>query len=209
MDVSSFRTSTCMYASTPSWQQSLAVERRIPNRSINTIFNVAAYPIHNITMIYVMHFICSAYKFLLDKISVTDRETVNFNDTLNLMNITDIFTIVVERSDYHLVQPVMIMIGLLRNLITILCILMNKKLRKPFYYCIVNMALRDMISLLSIPHCRKISVELFPGLCTHVNFTFIFETIKQSSGLFSGTGVLILGYVRYPFLLIPSKVLNT
>lgn len=136
----------------------------------------------------------------MDEISVTDSETVNFNDTLNLMNITDIFTIVVERSDYHLVQPVMIIIGLLGNLITILCILMNKKLRKPFYYCIVNMALRDMISLLSIPHCRKISVELFSGLCTHVNFTFIFETIKQSSGLFSGTGVLILRYVGYPFL---------
>lgn len=172
----------------------------MPNRSINAIFNVATYPTHDITQIDVMHFICSAYKFLLDEISVTDRETVNFNDTLNLMSITDIFTIVIERSDNHLIQPVMIMIGLLGNLITILCSLMNKKLRKPFCYCIVNMALRDMISLLSIPHCRKISLELFPGLCTHVNFTFIFETIKQSSGLFSGTGVLILGYVRYPFL---------
>lgn len=113
-----------------------------------------------------MHFICSAYKFLLDEISVTDRETVNFNDTLNLMNITDIFTIVVERSDYHLVQPVMIMIGLFGNRITVLCILMNKKLRKPCYYCIVNMALRDMISLLSIPHCRKKSVELIQA-CAH------------------------------------------
>lgn len=157
MDVSSFRTGTCMYASTPQCQQFLAVERRIPNRGINEILNVATYTTHDITQIAVMHFICSAYKFLLDEISVTDRETVIFNDTLNLMNITDIFTIVVERSDNHLVQPVLIINGLLVNRITILCILMNKKLRKPFYYCIVNLALGDIISLLG-----QQKLSLFP-----------------------------------------------
>lgn len=54
-------------------------------------------------MIYVMYFICFVYKFLLDKILVIDCEIVNFNDMLNLMNIIDIFIIVVERFDYYLV----------------------------------------------------------------------------------------------------------
>lgn len=180
-------------ASTSSSQQRLAVERRNskhkhqrnPQPSIvsNTRYHAdrrhERYLLHN--------------EFLVRR---DRRESDNWNDTLSL-EYDVVLTVVIDMLEIQVAQPFMIVIGIIGNLITMMYILVNKKLQKPFYYCIVNLALGDIISLLSNPYCRKISLEFFPGLCTVLNFMFIFESVRQYSNLFSGLGVLILGYVRY------------
>lgn len=168
----------------------------ILNTSINEILNQALYPTHDITQIDVMNVICSVMNFSLEEIAVKTNESDNWNDTLSL-EYDVVLTVVIDMLEIQVAQPVMIVIGIIGNLITMMYILVNKKLQKPFYYCIVNFALGDIISLLSNPYCRKISIEFFPGLCSLLNFMFIFEAVRQSSNLFSGLGVLILGYVRY------------
>lgn len=111
----------------------------ILNSSINEILNHALYPTHDITQIDVMNVICSIMNFSSEEIAVKTNESDNWNDTLSL-EYDVVLTVVIDMLEIQVAQPVMIVIGIIGNLITMMYILVNKKLQKPFYYCNVNLA---------------------------------------------------------------------
>lgn len=60
------------------------------------------------------------------------NEYDNWNDTLSL-EYDVVLTVVIDMLEIQVAQPVMIVIGIIGNLITMMYILENKKLQKPFY----------------------------------------------------------------------------
>lgn len=104
------------------------------------------------------------------------------------------------------IEPIIIAAGIVGNVITILYIPLQKNLRKPFYYCIINLAVGDAIALLVNPYCHNLLLLFFNlGPCTFSIYQFILETIIRFSKLFSEMGALILGFVRFLLFVYPIK----
>lgn len=176
------------------------------NDTIDTEHWNILLPTHDLTQKELMDFLCSSNAFLMENFPGMNNETRITNQTIGLINITYIAeNMMFEMSDNNVVPPIMIAIGIIGNLITILYIPMRKKLRKPFYYCVLNLALGDIMALLFNPYFRKLFLELHPGACTYASFMIVFEIFKQSFDLFSEFGVLILGYVRYLLFVHPFR----
>lgn len=176
------------------------------NDTIDTEHMNILLPTHDLTQKELMDFLCSSNAFLMENFPGMSNETRVTNQTIGLINITYIAeNMMFEMSDNNVVPPIMIAIGIIGNLITILYIPMRKKLRKPFYYCVLNLALGDIMALLFNPYFRKLFLELHPGACTYASFMIVFEIFKQSFDLFSEFGVLILGYVRYLLFVHPFR----
>lgn len=176
------------------------------NDTIDTEHRNILLPTHDLTQKELMDFLCSSNAFLMENFPGMSNETRITNQTIGLINITYIAeNVMFEMSDNNVVPPIMIAIGIIGNLITILYIPMRKKLRKPFYYCVLNLALGDIMALLFNPYFRKLFLELHPGACTYASFMIVFEIFKQSFDLFSEFGVLILGYVRYLLFVHPFR----
>lgn len=176
------------------------------NDTIDTEHWNILLPTHDLTQKELMDFLCSSNAFLMENFPGMNNETRITNQTIGLINITYIAeNVMFEMSDNNVVPPIMIAIGIIGNLITILYIPMRKKLRKPFYYCVLNLALGDIMALLFNPYFRKLFLELHPGACTYASFMIVFEIFKQSFDLFSEFGVLILGYVRYLLFVHPFR----
>lgn len=176
------------------------------NDTIDTEHRNILLPTHDLTQKELMDFLCSSNAFLIENFPGMSNETRVTNQTIGLINITYIAeNVMFEMSDNNVVPPIMIAIGIIGNLITILYIPMRKKLRKPFYYCVLNLALGDIMALLFNPYFRKLFLELHPGACTYASFMIVFEIFKQSFDLFSEFGVLILGYVRYLLFVHPFR----
>lgn len=176
------------------------------NDTIDTEHRNILLPTHDLTQKELMDFLCSSNAFLIEHFPGMSNETRVTNQTIGLINITYIAeNMMFEMSDNNVVPPIMIAIGIIGNLITILYIPMRKKLRKPFYYCVLNLALGDIMALLFNPYFRKLFLELHPGACTYASFMIVFEIFKQSFDLFSEFGVLILGYVRYLLFVHPFR----
>lgn len=176
------------------------------NDTIDTERRNILLPTHDLTQKELMDFLCSSNAFLMENFPGMSNETRITNQTIGLINITYIAeNVMFEMSDNNVVPPIMIAIGIIGNLITILYIPMRKKLRKPFYYCVLNLALGDIMALLFNPYFRKLFLELHPGACTYASFMIVFEIFKQSFDLFSEFGVLILGYVRYLLFVHPFR----
>lgn len=176
------------------------------NDTIDTEHRNILLPTHDLTQKELMDFLCSSNAFLMENFPGMSNETRITNQTIGLINITYIAeNMMFEMSDNNVVPPIMIAIGIIGNLITISYIPMRKKLRKPFYYCVLNLALGDIMALLFNPYFRKLFLELHPGACTYASFMIVFEIFKQSFDLFSEFGVLILGYVRYLLFVHPFR----
>lgn len=176
------------------------------NDTIDTEHMNILLPTHDLTQKELMDFLCSSNAFLMENFPGMSNETRITNQTIGLINITYIAeNMMFEMSDNNVVPPIMIAIGIIGNLTTILYIPMRKKLRKPFYYCVLNLALGDIMALLFNPYFRKLFLELHPGACTYARFMIVFEIFKQSFDLFSEFGVLILGYVRYLLFVHPFR----
>lgn len=176
------------------------------NDTIDTEHRDILLPTHDLTQKELMDFLCSSNAFLMENFPGMSNETRITNQTIGLINITYIAeNMMFEMSDNNVVPPIMIAIGIIGNLITISYIPMRKKLRKPFYYCVLNLALGDIMALLFNPYFRKLFLELHPGACTYASFMIVFEIFKQSFDLFSEFGVLILGYVRYLLFVHPFR----
>lgn len=104
------------------------------------------------------------------------------------------------------IEPIIIAAGIVGNVLTILYIPLQTNLRKPFYYCIINLAVGDAIALLVNPYCHNLLLyflNLRP--CTFSIYQFILETIIRFSKLFSEMGALILGFVRFLLFVYPIK----
>lgn len=103
-------------------------------------------------------------------------------------------------------QLIIITFGILGNILTILYIPFKRKLRKPFYYCIINLAVGDTLALFCSPYFLQLARnELSVLKCQYFTFYFVFEIVKQSSNLLSALGVLLLGYVRYLLFVHPFR----
>lgn len=125
------------------------------------------------------------------------------NTTANLsLNITTIE----GYGKLSVVEPIIIAAGIVGNVLTILYIPLQKNLRKPFYYCIINLAVGDAIALLVNPYCHNLLLYFLNlGQCTFSIYQFILETIIRFSKLFSEMGALILGFVRFLLFVYPIK----
>lgn len=130
------------------------------NDTIDTEHMNILLPTHDLTQKELMDFLCSSNAFLMENFPGMSNETRITNQTIGLINITYIAeNMMFEMSDNNVVPPIMIAIGIIGNLTTILYIPMRKKLRKPFYYCVLNLALGDIMALLFNPYFRKLFLE--------------------------------------------------
>lgn len=176
-----------------------------PNRTL--------IPMMDITQNQMMNFLCSENMAFNNGFSVVNNAssihkgfrnaTANETKTANTQLDMAVFG---SYSSSSVVERIIIVTGILGNFLTMVYIPLQKKLRKPFYYCIVNLALGDLIALFVNPYSYNVLFSnLIQGPCTDVFYQFIFETINIFSKLFSEIGVLILGYVRFMLFVHPFE----
>lgn len=82
-------------------------------------------------------------------------------------------------------QLIIITFGILGNVLTILYIPFKRKLRKPFYYCIINLAVGDTLALFCSPYFLQLARnELSVLKCQYFTFYFVFEIVKQNQATY-------------------------
>lgn len=168
--------------------------------NINIIWDEALFPTMDITQKQIIDTFCSGTAVNVIEIPFLSNESNAILESF--LNATK------NRSfgKFSVIEPIIIITGIVSNFLTILYIPLKKNLRKPFYYCIMNLALGDTIALLVNPYCHNMILLLLqPGPCTVSVYRFILETINRFSKLFSEMGVLILGFVRFLLFVHPIK----
>lgn len=179
--------------------------------NIKISWNEQLIPTKDITQKEIIDILCyvnivtaDEFLFLINETTIPNAIIENIlNDTANLrLNVTAIE----GYGKLSVIEPIIITAGIVGNFLTIVYIPLQKNLRKPFYYCIINLALGDAIALLVNPYCHNMLLYfLNPEPCTISVYLFILETIIRFSKLYSEMGALILGFVRFLLFVYPIK----
>lgn len=131
------------------------IKELFPEQTKHQVFTTTV----DLTKSQLTDFVCS-----WDNIKEQSGRIIKTNDTyLNnelFMNFTmkteDLNAFVLESYIAHDTQLIIITFGILSNILTILYIPLKRKLRKPFYYCIINLAVGDTLALIFSPYFRQL-----------------------------------------------------
>lgn len=97
-------------------------------------------------------------------------------------------------------------VGLVGNIATIVYIVVKKKLRKPFFVCIVNLAIADLICLLRYLYEIFLPETTFvTDPCTYYWVEKIMTIVRKSAKCFALLAVLNMGIVRFLLFVYPLK----
>lgn len=97
-------------------------------------------------------------------------------------------------------------VGLVGNIATIVYIVVKKKLRKPFFVCIVNLAIADLICLLRYLYKIFLPETTFvTDPCTYYWVEKIMTIVRKSAKCFALLAVLNMGIVRFLLFVYPLK----
>lgn len=183
------------------------IKELFPEQTKHQVFTTTV----DLTKSQLTDFVCS-----WDNIKEQSGRIIKTNDTYlnneSFMNFTmkteDLNAFVLESYIAHDTHLIIITFGILSNILTILYIPLKRKLRKPFYYCIINLAVGDTLALIFSPYFRQLLQNALHFLkCQYFTFYFVLEIVKQTTNLMSALGVLVLGFVRYLLFVHPFRSL--
>jgi hypothetical protein len=88
------------------------------------------------------------------------------------------------------------------NLVAILVIMFTKRLRKPFYMCVLSLCTSDIFYFVNLLVFENLSTS---GLCSHLKQGMIMNCSLYSVKMFSKLNVVLLASVRYVMFVYPLK----
>lgn len=97
-------------------------------------------------------------------------------------------------------------VGIVGNIVTIVYIVVKKKIRKPFFVCIVNLAFADLICLLTYSKRILLPETTFvTDPCTYYWVEKIVAIVRKSAKCLALLAVLNMGIVRFLLFVYPLK----
>lgn len=95
--------------------------------------------------------------------------------------------------------------GIVGNIATIVFIVVKKKIRKPFFVCIVNLAFADLICLLTYLKLVKPDSTFLTDPCSYYWVEKIMAILRKSAKCLALLAVLNMGIVRFLLFVYPLK----
>lgn len=95
--------------------------------------------------------------------------------------------------------------GIVGNIATIVFIVVKKKIRKPFFVCIVNLAFADLICLLTYLKLIKPDSTFLTDPCSYYWVEKIMAILRKSAKCLALLAVLNMGIVRFLLFVYPLK----